>query len=86
MIEKYSPQDIAAALQKVGAKVYQPTDEQSAIISIAANPLEPAVVIAGAGSTMTGSSGTVFKMADGSDCSPKTPIYLNDLVRSWNRP
>jgi hypothetical protein len=43
-------------------------------------------VIAGAGSTMTGSSGTVFKMADGSDCSPKTPIYLNDLVRSWNRP
>ena len=53
MIEKYSPQDIAAALQKVGAKVYQPTDEQSAIISIASNPLEPAVVIAGAGSGKT---------------------------------
>ena len=43
-------------------------------------------VIAGAGSTMTGSSGTVFKLFDGSESKCKSPIYLNDLVRSWNRP
>ena len=67
MIEKYSPQDIAAALQKVGAKVYQPTDEQSAIISIASNPLEPAVVIAGAGSgkTETMAARVIYLVANG---------------------
>lgn len=43
-------------------------------------------ITAGAGSTMTGSSGTVFKLFDGSEIKSKTPIYLNDLVRSWNRP
>lgn len=53
MIERYSPSDIAAALAKVGAKVYQPTPEQSKIISITTNPLEPSVVIAGAGSGKT---------------------------------
>jgi len=52
--------------------------------------------ITGAG-TGTGTSATsstinvkdntgVFKMADGSAMNCKTPIYLNDLVRSWNRP
>lgn len=52
--------------------------------------------ITGAG-TGTGTSATsstinvkdntgVFKMADGSVMNCKTPIYLNDLVRSWNRP
>jgi len=67
MIEKYSPQDIAAALQKVGAKVYQPTDEQSKIISIASNPLEPAVVIAGAGSgkTETMAARVIYLVANG---------------------
>ena len=67
MIEKYSPQDIAAALQKVGAKVYQPTDEQSVIISIASNPLEPAVVIAGAGSgkTETMAARVIYLVANG---------------------
>jgi len=67
MIEKYSPQDIAAALQKVGAKVYDPTDEQSAIISIASNPLEPAVVIAGAGSgkTETMAARVIYLVANG---------------------
>jgi DNA helicase II / ATP-dependent DNA helicase PcrA len=67
MIEKYSPQDIAAALQKVGAKVYKPTDEQSAIISIASNPLEPAVVIAGAGSgkTETMAARVIYLVANG---------------------
>ena len=67
MIEKYSPQDIAAALQKVGAKVYDPTPEQSAIISIATNPLEPAVVIAGAGSgkTETMAARVIYLVANG---------------------
>ena len=67
MIEKYSPQDIAAALQKVGAKVYDPTDEQSAIISITSNPLEPAVVIAGAGSgkTETMAARVIYLVANG---------------------
>jgi len=67
MIEKYSPQDIAVALQKVGAKVYKPTDEQSAIISIASNPLEPAVVIAGAGSgkTETMAARVIYLVANG---------------------
>ena len=67
MIEKYSPQDIAAALQKVGAKVYEPTPEQSAIISIATNPLEPAVVIAGAGSgkTETMAARVIYLVANG---------------------
>ena len=67
MIEKYSPQDIAAALQRVGAKVFDPTDEQSAIISIASNPLEPAVVIAGAGSgkTETMAARVIYLVANG---------------------
>lgn len=67
MIEKYSPQDIAVALQKVGAKVYEPTAEQSAIISIATNPLEPAVVIAGAGSgkTETMAARVIYLVANG---------------------
>lgn len=30
--------------------------------------------------------GLVFKPFDGSGNKCKTPIYLNDLVRSWNRP
>lgn len=67
MIEKYSPEDIAAALQKVGAKVYQPTEEQSKIISIYSNPLEPAVVIAGAGSgkTETMAARVIYLVANG---------------------
>ena len=37
--------------------------------------------------TMTGTAGgTVFKPFSGSESNGKTPIYLNDLVRSWNRP
>ena len=44
----------------------------------------------GAGSYMTTKVGgnvlTPFKPFDGSGNKCKTPIYLNDLVRSWNRP
>mgnify|MGYP000728152913 CR=1 FL=1 len=45
-----SPLDIAKALRTVDPKVSDPTPEQIAIISA---PLEPAVVIAGAGSGKT---------------------------------
>ena len=45
-----SPLEIAAALRTVDSKVSDPTPEQIAIIS---SPLEPAVVIAGAGSGKT---------------------------------
>lgn len=39
------------------------------------------------GATMTGTAGgTVFKPFSGGELNGKTPIYLNDLVRSWNRP
>jgi hypothetical protein len=41
----------------------------------------------GVGITMTGTAGgTVFKPFSGSEPNCKRPIYLNDLVRSWNRP
>ena len=67
MIEKYSPNDIADALAKVGAKVYRPTKEQSEIISISTNPLEPSVVIAGAGSgkTETMAARVIYLVANG---------------------
>ena len=67
MIEKYSPNDIADALAKVGAKVYRPTSEQAEIISIKTNPLEPSVVIAGAGSgkTETMAARVIYLVANG---------------------
>jgi DNA helicase II / ATP-dependent DNA helicase PcrA len=67
MIEKYSPNDIADALAKVGAKVYRPTKEQSEIISVSSNPLEPSVVIAGAGSgkTETMAARVIYLVANG---------------------
>ena len=67
MIEKYSPNDIADALAKVGAKVYRPTKEQSQIISILSNPMEPSVVIAGAGSgkTETMAARVIYLVANG---------------------
>ena len=43
-------------------------------------------VISAPGSTMSASTGAVFKPFSGSESNGKTPIYLNDLVRSWNRP
>lgn len=46
----YTPADIAKALSSVDSKMRMPTDEQARIISA---PLEPAVVIAGAGSGKT---------------------------------
>ena len=47
---KISPAQIAAALKKIDNGVNAPTDEQVLVIS---SPLEPAVVVAGAGSGKT---------------------------------
>ncbi|MSX85615.1 MAG: AAA family ATPase, partial [Actinobacteria bacterium] len=47
---KISPAEIAAALKKIDNGVNAPTDEQILVIS---SPLEPAVVVAGAGSGKT---------------------------------
>ncbi len=63
-IIKYSPVDIAKALASVDSKVRMPTPEQALII---AAPLEPAVVIAGAGSgkTETMSARVLYLVANG---------------------
>ena len=63
-IIKYSPFDIAHALAGVDTKVRMPTPEQALIIGA---PLEPAVVIAGAGSgkTETMSARVLYLVANG---------------------
>lgn len=63
-IIKYSPYDVARALASVDNKVRMPTAEQALIISA---PLEPAVVIAGAGSgkTETMSARVLYLVANG---------------------
>lgn len=53
MKEMYSPERIAELIQTIDPDFHLPSAEQSTIISIATNPLEPAVVIAGAGSGKT---------------------------------
>jgi DNA helicase-2/ATP-dependent DNA helicase PcrA len=62
---KYSAKDIAAALRASGVKMHDPTDEQTAIIE--SWPLEPSVVIAGAGSgkTETMSARVLWLVANG---------------------
>ena len=52
-IETYTPSQVAAFIKRVDPKFHKPSDPQSKIISILENPLEPAVVIAGAGSGKT---------------------------------
>lgn len=61
---RYTPLDIARALASVDSKVRMPTPEQALII---AAPLEPAVVIAGAGSgkTETMSARVLYLVANG---------------------
>lgn len=53
MIEKYTPVQVAEMIQSVDPTFHLPSAEQEKIISITTNPLEPAVVIAGAGSGKT---------------------------------
>ena len=51
--EKYTPDQVAQMIISIDPTFYLPSDEQRPIISIKDNPLEPAVVIAGAGSGKT---------------------------------
>ena len=51
--EKYTPDQVAQMIISIDPTFYLPSDEQRPIISITDNPLEPAVVIAGAGSGKT---------------------------------
>ena len=53
MIEKYTPDQVAEMIISIDSTFHLPSDEQRPIISIHDNPLEPAVVIAGAGSGKT---------------------------------
>ncbi len=53
MIEKYTPDQVAEMIISIDPTFHLPSDEQRPIISINENPLEPAVVIAGAGSGKT---------------------------------
>ena len=53
MIEKYTPDQVAEMVISIDPTFHLPSDEQRPIISIHDNPLEPAVVIAGAGSGKT---------------------------------
>ena len=67
LVEKYTPEEVAQLIQMIDVKFPTPSPEQSAIISIKSNPLEPAVVIAGAGSgkTETMASRVVYLVANG---------------------
>ena len=67
MKENLTPTQIIAALQKVDDGINPLTTFQSEIISILSNPLEPAVIIAGAGSgkTETMSNRVLYLVANG---------------------
>jgi DNA helicase II / ATP-dependent DNA helicase PcrA len=67
MIEKYTPAQVAGFIRLIDESFPLPSKEQAAIISITSNPLEPAVVIAGAGSgkTETMASRVVYLVANG---------------------
>ena len=67
LVEKFSPADVARFIQLIDPSFPSPSEEQSLIISIQSNPLEPAVVIAGAGSgkTETMASRVVYLVANG---------------------
>ena len=67
MVEKYTPAQVAGFIRLIDSTFPLPSEEQSKIISIKSNPLEPAVVIAGAGSgkTETMASRVVYLVANG---------------------
>jgi len=67
MIEKYTPDQVAEMIISIDPTFHLPSDEQRPIISIHDNPLEPAVVIAGAGSgkTETMAARVVYLVANG---------------------
>lgn len=65
--ENFTPRQVAGFIRKVDPKFHDPSPEQEAIISIVTNPLEPAVVVAGAGSgkTETMAARVVYLVANG---------------------
>ena len=67
MIETYTPDEVAKMIISIDPTFHLPSDEQRPIISIFDNPLEPAVVIAGAGSgkTETMAARVVYLVANG---------------------
>jgi DNA helicase-2/ATP-dependent DNA helicase PcrA len=67
MIEKYTPDEVAKMIISIDPTFHLPSDEQRPIISVFDNPLEPAVVIAGAGSgkTETMAARVVYLVANG---------------------
>ena len=67
MTEKYTPREVADFIRLIDHSFPLPSQEQSEIISIKSNPLEPAVVIAGAGSgkTETMAARVVYLVANG---------------------
>ena len=67
MIETYTPDEVAKMIISIDSTFHLPSDEQRPIISIFDNPLEPAVVIAGAGSgkTETMAARVVYLVANG---------------------
>ena len=67
MIEKFTPDEVAKMIISIDPTFHLPSDEQHPIISIFDNPLEPAVVIAGAGSgkTETMAARVVYLVANG---------------------
>ena len=67
LIEIFSPAQVAAFIHSVDPHFHNPSAEQERIISISTNPLEPAVVIAGAGSgkTETMAARVVYLVANG---------------------
>ncbi len=67
MKEKFSPQVIVEALRTIDPRISTLTDEQVEIISIKTNPLQSAIVIAGAGSgkTETMSNRVLYLVANG---------------------
>ena len=92
MIEKYSPDKVAEMIISIDPTFHLPSDEQRPIISIHDNPLEPAVVIAGAGSgkTETMAARVVYLVANeiarpdqilGLTCTRKAAGELNTRIR-----
>ncbi len=65
--ERYTPEQVAGFIRLIDPSFPAPSQEQAEIISIKSNPLEPAVVIAGAGSgkTETMASRVVYLVANG---------------------
>jgi len=66
-IETYTPRDVAAFIKRIDPEFHYPSKDQAKIISAITNPLEPAVVIAGAGSgkTETMAARVVYLVANG---------------------